>query len=64
MVLEVAKRSEVRQVHRSARRVVLSPTAILIFALRAGVVKLADARDSKSRGVHSPCGFDSHLRHH
>ena len=29
----------------------------------AGVVKLADARDSKSRGVHSPCGFDSHLRH-
>jgi hypothetical protein len=27
------------------------------------VVKLADARDSKSRGVHSPCGFDSHLRH-
>jgi hypothetical protein len=34
------------------------------FSLRAGVVKLADARDSKSRGVHSPCGFDSHLRHH
>jgi hypothetical protein len=31
--------------------------------LQAGVVKLADARDSKSRGVHSPCGFDSHLRH-
>ena len=30
---------------------------------RAGVVKLADARDSKSRGVHPPCGFDSHLRH-
>ena len=26
-------------------------------------MKLADARDSKSRGVHSPCGFDSHLRH-
>lgn len=32
-------------------------------SLRAGVVKLADARDSKSRGVHAPCGFDSHLRH-
>src|SRR5262245_66321793 len=29
---------------------------------QAGVVKLADARDSKSRGVHPPCGFDSHLR--
>jgi hypothetical protein len=26
-------------------------------------VKLADARDSKSRGGHPPCGFDSHLRH-
>ena len=30
----------------------------------AGVAKLADARDSKSRGVQAPCGFDSHLRHH
>ena len=29
----------------------------------AGVVKLADARDSKSRGVHAPCRFDSDLRH-
>ena len=29
----------------------------------AGVVKLADARDSKSRGVYAPCGFDSLLRH-
>ena len=27
------------------------------------MVKLADAPDSKSGGVHSPCGFDSHLRH-
>ena len=33
------------------------------FTPRAGVVKLADARDSKSRGVHSPCRFDSDLRH-
>src|SRR6516162_6015125 len=32
--------------------------------VRAGVVKLADAPDSKSGGVHPPCGFDSHLRHH
>ena len=34
------------------------------FPSHAGVVKLADARDSKSRGVHSPCRFDSDLRHH
>ena len=32
--------------------------------LRAGVAKLADARDSKSRGLQGPCGFDPHLRHH
>ncbi len=24
---------------------------------------MADAPDSKSGGVHSPCGFESHLRH-
>ena len=29
----------------------------------AGVAKLADALDSKSSGVHSSCGFESHLRH-
>ena len=33
-------------------------------ALRAGVAKLADARDSKSCGLYRPCGFDSLLRHH
>ena len=33
-------------------------------SLRAGVVKLADAPDSKSGGGHPPCGFNSHLRHH
>ena len=32
-------------------------------AFRAGVAKLADARDSKSCGVYPPCGFDSLLRH-
>ena len=30
----------------------------------AGVAELADALDSKSCGVHPPCGFNSHLRHH
>lgn len=30
----------------------------------AGVAELADALDSKSSGVHPPCGFNSHLRHH
>src|SRR5262245_25122884 len=35
-----------------------------ISEVSAGVAKLADARDSKSRGVHPPCGFDSLLRHH
>ena len=32
--------------------------------MQAGVVKLADARDSKSRGLYRPWGFDSPLRHH
>src|SRR5581483_362494 len=39
-------------------------TAVGVPSNQAGVVKLADARDSKSRGVYAPCGFDSHLRHH
>src|SRR5258706_683214 len=30
----------------------------------AGVAKLADARDSKSREAQTSCGFDPHLRHH
>ena len=29
----------------------------------AGVVELVDARDSKSRGDHTPCRFESGLRH-
>jgi hypothetical protein len=29
----------------------------------AGVAKLADARDSKSRSLHGECGFNSLLRH-
>src|SRR5262245_47771171 len=37
---------------------------ILFFARpHAGVAKLADARDSKSRSLNSECGFDSLLRH-
>ena len=36
----------------------------LSLMLRAGVSELADEPDSKSGGVHSPCGFKSHLRHH
>ena len=31
---------------------------------KAGVAELADARDSKSRGAYTSCGFDPHLRHH
>src|SRR4030095_2579323 len=33
------------------------------IAFRAGVAKLADARDSKSRSLNGECGFDSLLRH-
>ena len=33
-------------------------------ALSAGVVKLADTRDSKSREAQTSCGFDPRLRHH
>jgi hypothetical protein len=32
--------------------------------IQAGVAELADARDSKSRGIHFSCGFDPHLQHH
>src|SRR5687768_16457235 len=46
----------------------ISPAArrdiLALRALDAGVVKLEDARDSKSRGVYAPCRFDSDLRHH
>jgi hypothetical protein len=34
------------------------------MGVRAGVVKLADAPDSKSGGLYRPCRFDSDLRHH
>ena len=34
-----------------------------LAAFRAGVAKLADARDSKSRSLNGECGFDSLLRH-
>ena len=44
---------------RSVRR-----DGILKRRSRAGVAKLADARDSKSRAGHPACGFDSLLRHH
>ena len=37
---------------------------VLLNASRAGVAKLADARDSKSRSLNGECGFDSLLRHH
>lgn len=32
-------------------------------AVRAGVAKLADARDLKSRDPEGSCGFDPHPRH-
>lgn len=35
----------------------------MIKIVQAEVAKLADAADSKSAGVHTPCGFDSLLRH-
>ena len=35
----------------------------LYFCPFAGVVELADTRDSKSRGINFPCGFESHLRY-
>ena len=34
------------------------------FRTHAGVAELADARDSKSRGIHFSCGFDPHLQYH
>ena len=33
------------------------------WTIDAGVVKLADAPDSKSGGAQTPCRFDSDLRH-
>src|SRR5262245_6051874 len=36
----------------------------MLLAARAGVAKLADARDSKSRSAQTECGFDPRLRHH
>ena len=38
-------------------------TAGLYSCPFAGVVELADTRDSKSRGINFPCGFKSHLRY-
>ena len=43
-----------------------APDKIVVAVLhpfRAGVAKLADARDSKSRSAYAECGFDSLLRH-
>jgi hypothetical protein len=39
-------------------------SSFLYIECCAGVVKLVDARDSKSRGASTPCRFDSDLRHH
>jgi hypothetical protein len=36
---------------------------LVLPPLRAGVAKLADARDSKSRSLNGECRFDSDLRH-
>ena len=38
-------------------------SSFLYIGCCAGVVKLVDARDSKSRGASTPCRFDSDLRH-
>src|SRR5687767_4139070 len=42
----------------------MGAAARLVYCPPAGVAKLADARDSKSREGHPSCGFDPHLRHY
>ena len=57
-----ASRSRTRSTVRDTEAVTL--VAILVrFLHSAGVAELADARDSKSRGLHWSCGFDPHLQH-
>src|SRR6202007_362611 len=40
------------------------PRGATLALSRAGVAKLAYARDSKSRASHGACGVDPHLPHH
>jgi len=48
--------------HRAQAPDTIARAALIPF--RAGVAKLADARDSKSCSLNGECGFDSLLRHH
>ena len=47
--------------HRAQAPDTIARAALIPF--RAGVAKLADARDSKSCSLNGECGFDSLLRH-
>src|SRR5881396_1941710 len=59
----IERRTQYTRERGEGQTLVTLETVRLVDRLRAGVAKLADARDSKSRGLQGPCGFDPHLRH-